>query len=68
VQLQGAPRGGQVYVDGQYAGLVEDFDGGDRHLNLTAGMHLIEVRVNGQQPMSFDVQVPANQTITVHVQ
>jgi hypothetical protein len=68
IQLQDAPRGGQVYVDGHYAGVVEDFDGGNRHLNLTAGVHQVEIRVNGQQPMSFDVQVPPNQTITIHVQ
>jgi len=68
VQIKNAPHDGQVYVDGRYAGIVDDFDGDNKHLNLTAGMHQVEIRVNGQQPMSFDVNVPPNQTITVHVQ
>ena len=68
VRISNAPHDGQVYVDGKYAGIVDDFDGDNKHLNLTAGMHQIEIRINGQQPMGFDVNVPANQTITVRVQ
>jgi hypothetical protein len=56
-----------VYVDGYYAGIVDDFDGDNKHLNLTAGVHQVEIRVNGQQPVAFDVNVPPNQTVTVRV-
>jgi len=67
VQFEDAPRNAQVFVDGAYAGLTDDFEGSNRHLNLTAGRHEIEIRPNGQQPVAFDVNVPPNQTITVRV-
>ena len=68
VRITGAPHDGQVYVDGYYAGIVDDFDGDNKHLNLTAGVHQVEIRVNGRQPVSFDVNVPPNQTVTIRVQ
>ena len=67
VRIDGAPRDAQVYVDGRYAGLVEDFDGPNRHLNLTSGEHQVEIRIGNEQPFAFDVNVPPNQTITVRV-
>lgn len=67
VRIEGAPRDAQVYVDGHYAGLVQDFDRADGHLNLEAGTHDVEIRVPGRQPVGFDVNVPPNQTITVRV-
>jgi len=68
VQIKNAPHDGQVYVDGYYAGIVDDFDGDNKHLNLTAGVHSVEIRVSGRQPTSFDVNVPPNQTVTIRVQ
>jgi hypothetical protein len=65
VRIDGAPHDAQVFVDGHYAGVAGDFDGPDKHLNLTAGTHDVEIRPTGQQPMSFDVNVPPNQTITL---
>jgi len=67
VRIEGASRDAQVYVDGYYAGIVEDFDGANKHLNLTSGVHQVEIRMNGQQPVAFDVSVPPNQTVTVRV-
>jgi hypothetical protein len=67
VRIEGASREAQVYVDGYYAGLVEDFQGDNKHLNLTAGSHQVEIRIAGEQPVAFDVNVPPNQTITVRV-
>ena len=68
VRIEGAaPSDAQVYVDGYFAGIVEDFEGANKNLNLTAGSHHMEIRVAGQQPVAFDVTVPANQTITVRV-
>ncbi len=66
VRIQGAPRDGQVFVDGYYVGIVDDFDGLTQHLNLEAGAHQIEIRLPGQQPIAFDVNVQAGQTITIH--
>jgi len=66
VKIEGAPRGAQVFADGYYVGIVDDFDGPLQHLNLEAGRHQIEIRVSGQQPIAFEVNVQAGQTITYH--
>ena len=44
VRIQGAPRDAQVFVDGTYAGVVDDFDGTFQHLDLEPGSHAIEIR------------------------
>jgi hypothetical protein len=66
VRIQGAPRDAQVFADGYYVGIVDDFDGAFQHLNLEAGTHQIEIRLPGQPPMAFDVNVQPGQTITYH--
>lgn len=67
VRIQGAPHDAQIYVDGYYAGIADDFDGDTKHLNLTSGPHEVEIRIKGEQPVAFDVNVPPNQTVTVRV-
>jgi hypothetical protein len=64
VQLALEPRRAQVYVDGSYAGLVDDFAGYYRHLPLPAGNHRIEVFTPGYLPLIFDVTVVPDRTIT----
>jgi PEGA domain-containing protein len=66
VRIEGAPKDAQVFADGNYVGVVEDFDGPERHLNLPAGSHQIEIRAVGLQPIAFDVNVQGGQTISVH--
>ena len=66
VRIQGAPRDAQIFADGYYVGVAEDFDGPVRHLNLEAGVHKIEIRAAGLQPIEFDVNVQPGQTVTVH--
>jgi hypothetical protein len=58
------PREGEVFVDGYYVGIVEDFNGLFHHLNLTQGPHHIEIQLPGYQPLSFDVAVAAHRTVT----
>ena len=67
VRIQGAPRDAQVFVDGYYVGIVDDFDGPFQHLNLEAGAHQIEIRAPGLPPLQYDVNVQPGQTINVHV-
>src|SRR5262245_7934286 len=43
VRLQVRPREAQVFVDGYYAGIVDDFDGIFQRLTLTVGPHEIEI-------------------------
>jgi hypothetical protein len=66
VRIQGAPRDAQVFADGCYVGIVDDFDGVFQHVNLTAGPHRIEIRAPGAPPVVFDVRVEPGQTITFH--
>jgi PEGA domain-containing protein len=66
VRIQGAPRDAQVFADGYYVGVAEDFDGPVQHLNLEAGVHKIEIRAAGLQPVEFDVNVQPGQTVSVH--
>ncbi|HEY6210702.1 MAG TPA: PEGA domain-containing protein, partial [Vicinamibacterales bacterium] len=67
VRIQDAPRDAQVYVDGYYVGIVDDFDGPTQHLTLEAGVHRIEIRIAGQTPRSYDVNVTVGQTMSLHV-
>lgn len=64
VQLDLEPRRGQVFVDGVYAGVVDDFRGYYRHLALPAGRHLIEVVTSGYVPLMFETMVVPDRTVT----
>jgi len=66
LRIKDAPKDAQVYADGYYAGIVNDFDGVTQHLNLQAGVHKIEVRMPGGPPLVFDVNIQPGQTITYH--
>jgi hypothetical protein len=64
VQLDIDPRRAQVFVDGTYAGLVEDFSGYFHHLELPAGPHDISIVASGYEPLSFHVIVSPGATLT----
>ena len=57
-------RDAEVYADGYYVGIVDDFDGVLQQLNLEAGAHHIEIRIPNAAPIAFDVNVLPGQTIT----
>jgi hypothetical protein len=57
------PRNARVFVDGAYAGTVDDF-GGTGERALPAGLHAVRVEADGFEPVEFDVRVPANDTMT----
>jgi PEGA domain len=65
VRIQGAPRNAEVYVDGNYAGVVDDYDGAFQRLDLEPGSHEIEIRGPGR-PLTYDVNVTPGQTVTLH--
>jgi hypothetical protein len=65
VRITEAPRDAQVFVDGYYVGIVDDFDGVFQHVNLEAGQHRVEVRAIDTEPISFDVYVQPGRTITL---
>ncbi len=64
VRIVDAPRDAQVFVDGYYAGVVDDYDGVFQHLNLEAGPHRIEIQTEGYEPIGFNVQAVPGRTIT----
>ncbi len=63
VALEMGPYDADVFVDGNYAGKVEDFDGTSQPLTLVAGTHRIEVQAPGYAPLIFDVTVQPGQVI-----
>ena len=44
VRIEDAPKDAQVFVDGNYAGIVDDYNGAFQSLDLAPGPHEIEVR------------------------
>ena len=67
IRILDAPREAQVFVDGTYAGIVDDFDGSFQSLDLQAGAHKIEIRAAGRAPLQYDVNVQPGQTLQIHV-
>jgi hypothetical protein len=64
VKLKVKPRDAEVFVDGYYAGVVDDFDGVLQSLKLDAGAHAIEIRKAGLETLRFDVRVEPERSIT----
>ena len=64
VRIDVQQKGAEVYVDGYYAGTVADFDGTFQSLDLEPGAHHIELRAQGYETATFDVNIAAGRTIT----
>ena len=60
------PEKTRVYVDGYYAGLVDDFDGILQRLNVPPGRHDVTLRLEGYRTQHFKVYVPVDDTIKIH--
>jgi hypothetical protein len=65
VRIVDAPRDAQVFADGYYVGIVDDFDGVFQHVNLEPGEHRIEIVETDREPVAFDVLVQPGQTLTL---
>ena len=64
LKLKVTPRQAEVLVDGYFAGAVDDYDGLFQRLRLEAGPHRIEVRLDGYEPLSFEVRIQPDRTVT----
>jgi hypothetical protein len=64
VRLRVKPRDAEVFVDGYYVGVVDDFDGTFQRLTVDAGPRRIEIRKPGYEPLVFDVRIPDGETVT----
>ena len=63
IRLQVRPRDAEVYVDGYYAGRVDDFDGYIQSLQIEEGPHTIEIVAPGYEDLVFNVRITAGRKI-----
>jgi hypothetical protein len=63
VSLEISPSNAAVLVDGQYAGVVNDFYDPSRPLSLGAGRHRIDVQAPGYRPLEFDVNIVSGEVL-----
>ena len=68
LRITGASRVAQVFADGYYVGIVNDFDGVFQHLNLEAGPHRIEIVDPGFPAIAFDVLIQPGRTVTYRLE
>ena len=52
VRLQVSPRQAEVFIDGYFAGTVDDFDGVFQRLHIEPGEHEVQVYLAGYRPFS----------------
>jgi hypothetical protein len=64
LRLQVRPRQAEVYVDGYYAGRVDEFDGFVQALRLEEGPYSIELVAPGYEPLIFSVRIQPGRKIT----
>jgi hypothetical protein len=64
LRLQVRPRDAQVFVDGSYAGTVDEFDGTFQSLRLEEGEYKVELVQPGYEPLDFDVRITAGEKVT----
>ena len=64
VRIDVPQRDAEVYLDGYFAGSVDNYDGTFQQLNIEPGAHKLEIRAPGFSTVSFDVNVEPGRTIT----
>ncbi len=57
LRLKVHPRDAQVFIDGSYAGRVDEFDGVFQSLRLEEGEYQVELVLPGYEPLAFDVRI-----------
>jgi hypothetical protein len=57
-------RDAEVYIDGYYAGVIDDFDGVLQGLRLEPGNYQVQVALPGFEPLEFDVRITPGRTTT----
>lgn len=67
IRLRVNPEHARVYVDGALVGTAAEFGGFGNHLELPAGTHALELRADGYQTWSGQIDVRDNRTRTERV-
>jgi PEGA domain len=65
VKLEVKPNQAEVYVDGYYAGVVDDFDGTFQRLHVAPGQHELELYLDGYRPAKQQLYLTADKTVKV---
>ena len=65
LRLQVSPREAEVFVDGYYAGTVDDFDGTFQRLHVEPGDHELEVFMPGHRSYQQKVYLQPGKTFNV---
>ena len=65
VRIQVTPRETEVYVDGYRAGIVDDFDGFAQRLRVAPGEHIIELYLDGHQPVTHTMLFAPGETYRI---
>jgi hypothetical protein len=63
IRFKVKPNNASVYIDGYYAGTVDDFDNAFQKLSIGLGKHRIEISAPGYQPLVFEIDVRDFDTI-----
>jgi hypothetical protein len=61
--LESVPDAAQVFVDGNYVGLADEFRPDEHTLDLRAGAHSIELRAPGYETVTFNVMIESNRLV-----
>jgi hypothetical protein len=64
LRLQVSPRYAQVFIDGYYAGEVDDYDGMFQGIKLESGPYHVELVAPGYETLAFDIRITPGQKIT----
>jgi hypothetical protein len=64
LRLQVRPYNAQVFIDGSYAGTVDEFDGTFQSLRLEEGEYQVEIVSPGFEPLTFDVRIVPGEKVT----
>lgn len=62
IRLLVKPTEAKVYIDGYYAGIVDDFDGIFQHLNVPAGQHEVVLYLDGYRTVHQKVYLTPDST------
>jgi hypothetical protein len=65
VRLEVTPKEAEVYVDGYYAGVVDDFDGTFQRLRVEPGEHEIELYLDGYRQVKQKVYLTPDNTFKI---
>ena len=64
-RLQVTPRNAQVYIDGYFVGVVDEFDGYLQRLNVEAGEHELQLYLEGHRTFTQKVLFGRGSTVKI---